>query len=423
MASVLLCLMLRDKVRRSMKRNHSRILAGLMQSLFALQRASAPPLLGLVAICVSSVSHANNLETAMRAYETGDAISAAVLLKPEAEQGVKEAQLGLGYLYYAGRGVDQNLPLAARWFSAAAENGEAAAMYNLAWLYGTGEGVQANSAKRASWLEKAAEAGFPLAQFEWAQLLERRAHPKDSSVAEAWYEKAAEAGLPAAREKLALAADTSVNEVVVAEVAQEPETFVLKAQEEVAPDPVVPEIVEVTPSEPIEPPALAPQPKVEPQLLAQPQYKDVEIQAIDRSSPVGTPLPPIQKPVPKAPSVPPSVAASKPQTPPEPQGKPQDRKISAAQSEALATPAKEDNPSDGAKKAVAPSVGPANAVVSVSIANMRVAPSTQARTMSRLIRGVELVTHETFAGWTRVTVVAQPQLTGWVSETVYQPIQ
>ncbi|MDD9893111.1 MAG: tetratricopeptide repeat protein, partial [Gammaproteobacteria bacterium] len=201
---VLLCVVPRAKVRRSMICNHSRILAGLMQNLFAFGQALMASVVGLLLLGFGSFAQANNLETAMRAYETGDALTAAILLKPEAEQGVKEAQLALGYLYYAGRGVDQNLALAARWFNSAAENGEPAAMYNLAWLYETGEGVQANSAKRADWLRRAADAGFPLAQYELAQRLDFSADKADRLAAVEWYEKAAEAGLPAAKSALVI---------------------------------------------------------------------------------------------------------------------------------------------------------------------------------------------------------------------------
>lgn len=299
-----------------------------MQSLFKCRQDFAACLLGLLLLSMSSFALANNLEQGMSAYEAGDATTAAALLKSEAEQGVREAQLALGYLYYVGQGVDQNFALAARWFNSAAESGEAAAMYNLAWLYETGEGVVANSAKRASWLKQAADAGYPLAQYEWAQRLEYQAV---LSEAQAWYQKAASAGLPSAQQAL--------------------------------------------------------------QRLA--AGGDAKLPTPAATSPIAVATAELMTAIPTLPQQPVSVVAEQ------------------------AAPASKPDVPGTANTSDAPAQN--YVFVRVSIANMRVAPSTQARTASRLMRGVELITHETFGGWTRVTVVNQPQLTGWINTAVYQP--
>lgn len=374
---------------------------------------------GLPLLLISSFSSANNLDSAMHAYETGDAITAAVLLKSEAEQGVSEAQLALGYLYYVGQGVDQNLALAARWFSSAAESGEPAAMYNLAWLYETGEGVEPNSAKRATWLKRSAELGYPLAQYEWGQWLQYSGNAAKQSEATDWLAKAAQAGLPLAKQSLQVEAGATELAAVVEQPTRpiEPTAFDV-SQESTAVKPASRQVVSAVPkpvARPTPPPPIPrPKPAIAPPspelvtpskprvVVTKPQPKEVVIQTMNRSIPTGKPLPPIAKPAPK------------PTTKPTPLPKP-----TAA---AVASPvAKPSAPQKRQAAVVKPPVAQPSpyALVNVSIANMRVAPSTQARTVSRLIRGVELITHESFGGWTRVTVVNQPQLTGWVSSTVY----
>ena len=386
-----------------------------MQRLFT-QKHPLAALAFTALLCWGSMPLAlASLESGMQAYETGDGVAAVALLKPQAEQGVREAQLALGYLYYVGQGVQQNHAMAARWFNAAAEQGEAAAMYNLAWLYETGEGVQVNAAKRASWLRKSAEAGYPLEQYELAQSLEFSSTPTQRKTAAAWYKKAAAAGLPAAQKNnpaqpliaaaplnnvKPLAAVESTPAAVAPKVEVEPKSLnVAKPQPSAQPTPRPP-VNNSTKKTPEPAPPLV--------VATTPSLQQAQTQAIDRSVPVGKPLPPLPKPKPaavvKSPPATPKVALDKPVSKPQPQSGP------------------------SAQKAVAPKPRVTlpegeRALISVSIANMRAAPSTQATTTSRLVRGVEIVIHETFAGWTRVTVVSQPQLNGWVNASVYQPIQ
>jgi hypothetical protein len=324
---------------------------------------------------------AASLESGMQAYETGDAVAAAVLLKPQAEQGVSEAQLALGYLYYVGRGVQQNHALAARWFNAAAAQGEAAAMYNLAWLYETGEGVQPNAAKRANWLTKSAQAGYPLAQYELAQMLALSTRAADQQAAKSWRQKAAAAGLGlAAAENRAAVLPLPTALPAAAAVPAEAAVPAPKPTAAPSQQPITPPVV-TTKARPEPPPVVA----------------EVETQAISRSVPVGKPLPPLAE----TPTT--TVVKSAPAT---------ETKSLPKPSPAILSSTPNGVAPDGAR-----------GEINVSIANMRAAPSSQAATKSRLVRGVEIVIHETFAGWTRVTVVSQPQLNGWVNSSVYRPIQ
>jgi hypothetical protein len=380
-----------------------------MQRLFTQKHPLVVLGLGGLLWLGSMASATASLESGMQAYETGDGVAAAALLKPQAEQGVSEAQLALGYLYYVGQGLQQNHAMAARWFSAAAGQGEPAAMYNLAWLYETGEGVQVNAAKRANWLRKSAEAGYPLAQYELAQNLEFSANPAQRKEAAAWYKKAAAAGLPAAQKNSPaqpLIASAPLNNVKpVAAVRSLPAAVAPKAEAE--PKSLMVAKPQPSPRPPVISSAKKAPEQTPPLVVARaPSSQEVQTQAIDRSVPVGKPLPPLPKPKP---------AAVVKLPPPTPKAK-------------LAKPASKPKPEPSVKAAVAPKPSVTlptgeRALISVSIANMRAAPSTQAATTSRLVRGVEIVIHETFAGWTRVTVVSQPQLNGWVNTSVYRPIQ
>lgn len=64
-------------------------------------------------------------------YKNGDYVTAVRLLGPLAEQGDAAAQYNLDVIYAFGRGVPQNFPLAATWYSKSADQGVPDAQYNL----------------------------------------------------------------------------------------------------------------------------------------------------------------------------------------------------------------------------------------------------------------------------------------------------
>ncbi|MEL7091495.1 MAG: tetratricopeptide repeat protein [Pseudomonadota bacterium] len=90
--------------------------------------------------------------------------------------GHAEAKHLLGLMYKDGRGVEQNLDLAATWLGAAAVEGHGPAMYQLTLLPGTPPETAAR------WLQEAAAAGVPEAQFDVAVSLQRSGDDIDSVV-------------------------------------------------------------------------------------------------------------------------------------------------------------------------------------------------------------------------------------------------
>ncbi len=81
-----------------------------------------------------------------------------------AEQGDAAAQSYMGWLYFRGEGVPQDLEEALKWYSKAARQGNAAAQTNLGWMYDSGQGISQNRQHAVEWYRKAAEQGYAPAQ-------------------------------------------------------------------------------------------------------------------------------------------------------------------------------------------------------------------------------------------------------------------
>ena len=112
-----------------------------------------------------------------------------------AEQGDIDSQYMLASLYRRGAGVKQDMPLAARWFSAAAEQGDRAAQANLAEFYANGYGVTQNYATAAKWYREAARKGDTDSQFSLGLLYHQgRGVVQDFALAMQLYQEAAEKG-------------------------------------------------------------------------------------------------------------------------------------------------------------------------------------------------------------------------------------
>ncbi len=79
--------------------------------------------------------HADAFEDVVVAFERGDYAPALRILRQRAEQGIADAQAGLGYMHVTGLGVPQDDAEAAKWFRKAAEQGVAGAQYNLGIVY------------------------------------------------------------------------------------------------------------------------------------------------------------------------------------------------------------------------------------------------------------------------------------------------
>jgi TPR repeat protein len=61
--------------------------------------------------------------------------------------------------YHNGKGVEQDLSLAAKWLREAAEQDLISAQFNLGYMYAEGEGVEQDLKRAAEWYRKAAEQG------------------------------------------------------------------------------------------------------------------------------------------------------------------------------------------------------------------------------------------------------------------------
>ena len=111
-----------------------------------------------LALC-ASVASAETFRDGLRAYHADDFATARSIWLMLAEQGDASAQSSLGYLYYAGRGVTQDAPTAAKWFYLAATQGEPTAQAFLCKMYLRGDGVERNLELALLWCELSIDGG------------------------------------------------------------------------------------------------------------------------------------------------------------------------------------------------------------------------------------------------------------------------
>jgi TPR repeat protein len=95
---------------------------------------------------------------------SGRHAEALAIYRSLADAGDATAQARLAWAYEAGRGVEPDLPEAARRFELAAQAGNAEAQYALAVMLRMGRGRAEDRAESAAWLAKAAALGHPAAQ-------------------------------------------------------------------------------------------------------------------------------------------------------------------------------------------------------------------------------------------------------------------
>jgi TPR repeat protein len=97
----------------------------------------------------------------LSAFQTGSYDRARALWEALAEAGEVRAQAGLGYMYYAGRGVSRDSARAAELFQRAADKGEPTAQAFLAVMHFQADGLPRNLPLALMWLELAAAGGQP----------------------------------------------------------------------------------------------------------------------------------------------------------------------------------------------------------------------------------------------------------------------
>ena len=170
----------------------------------------------LIVACATGAA-ADSYEDAVSAYDRGDYIRAAQLLRPLAEQGDALAQYKLGVLYRKGRGVPQDDVQARQWYEKAAVQGQAKAQFNLGTLYFNGEGVPKDYRQALRWFRLAADQGEAVAQTKIAIMYDDgRGVPHDIVQAYKWYSLAATNGdKPAAELR-----DASAKQMTPAQIAE-----------------------------------------------------------------------------------------------------------------------------------------------------------------------------------------------------------
>lgn len=103
----------------------------------------------------------------------------------------------MGFRYYDGKGVPQDIAKAVAWFEKAGEAGDLKAMSDLAFMYETGTSVAVDYPKAVYWARKAAERGDPTSQFRLSILLYLgQGVEKDRVEAAKWWRIAMRTDLP-----------------------------------------------------------------------------------------------------------------------------------------------------------------------------------------------------------------------------------
>ncbi len=123
----------------------------------------------------------------------------------DAKQGSATLQISLAFMYYVGRGVDQDYSKAAEWYRRAAEQGHIRAQFNIGVMYFKGQGVMKDYSEAARWYRRAAEQKYPQAQNILGLMYSRGQGVKqDYEEAVKWYLVAAEQGYAQAQKNLSV---------------------------------------------------------------------------------------------------------------------------------------------------------------------------------------------------------------------------
>ena len=122
-----------------------------------------------------------------------------------ADQGYAEGQTSLGVMYEYGAGVDQSVTEAVRWYRLAAEQGHARGQKNLGTMYEFGKGVQRSLTEAVSWYRLAAEQGYAEGQTSFGVMYENGAGIEQNfTEAVRWYRLAAQQGHARGQKNLGL---------------------------------------------------------------------------------------------------------------------------------------------------------------------------------------------------------------------------
>jgi TPR repeat protein len=127
-------------------------------------------LLALAFVSNTTIGLAEPVSDSSDDADEGNQSTSVELTRKQAEKGNSTAQYNLGLIYHDGKGVDQDLGQAAKWFRAAAEKGLVDAQYNLGLMLALGQGVPQDFAEASKWWNRAALKGDAGAQYNLALL-------------------------------------------------------------------------------------------------------------------------------------------------------------------------------------------------------------------------------------------------------------
>ncbi|MEQ1696108.1 MAG: hypothetical protein ABL901_09755 [Hyphomicrobiaceae bacterium] len=132
-------------------------------------------------------------------------------LRLAAAQGDMSAEFEVASRLAEGKGTDQNLKEAVRWYQRSATQGFAQAQYRLGTFYERGLGMKVDVARARSWYQRAADQGNVKAMHNLAVLAAgRSAESPDYNTAVRWFTQAAGYGLPDSQFNLAVLTESGL---------------------------------------------------------------------------------------------------------------------------------------------------------------------------------------------------------------------
>ena len=152
---------------------------------------------------ISVPSFSADWQQAVDAYNRGDYQAAAEILRPLAEGGDAQSQTSLGFMYEFGRGVEESLTEAVKWYRLAAEQGHPQGQKNLGVMYEFGRGVGESLTEAVRWYRLSAEQGHAQGQSNLGHMYESgRGVEQSRTEAVKWYRLSAEQGLAEGQTRL-----------------------------------------------------------------------------------------------------------------------------------------------------------------------------------------------------------------------------
>ena len=150
-------------------------------------------------------------------------------LRLAAANGDASAEFEVASRLAEGKGTDQNLAEAVRWYQRSATKGFAQSQYRLGTFFERGLGMKADLARARSWYQRAAEQGNVKAMHNLAVLSAGRSSAApDYATAVQWFTQAASFGLPDSQYNLAVLTESGLG--IEKDPVQAAMWFILAAQ-------------------------------------------------------------------------------------------------------------------------------------------------------------------------------------------------